>query len=1074
VRKTASASPKSRRRFLRALPPWALALVILLPRLGTPQETSPKDRTARFEVLLKEMDAAVQSGGLDAFKAWTRIHAGEIDNDFIVFIALGAGKPQSEGGLRTALFLASEKGNLKAEADVLFYAGQYYSRISRTKEALDAFGAAEPLYIRLNDILGLGCAYQGEGDIRSLTGDIDAALVLYEKALPLFEKAQSLAGQGYVYRGEGAVHYYRGETAAALALYEKAMPFFEKALDPTGQGAVLKAEGDIYYQRGENDKALATYEKALGFYEKASSPAGRGSVYKAVGDIHFQTGENAKALDMYEKALPLFLAAQDPVGQGNVYKSEGDVFQYTGEKAKALAMYERARPLYERAQALISLGNLFQAEGDIFQYAGDDPKALALYEGALRAFEKAQLSIGQGIVYQREGDLYLRSRDPSRALAMYEKALPFFEKAQEPVGQGNICQREGEAYFQIGESAKALAMYEKALPFFEKAQERSSQGYIWRAEADLLARTGENVKALAMYEKAVAILDKFGDPEGLAAALFGRAGVFAAQGRKAEALDLYEKALATLEGVRARTALAELKTSFMRMEYQDYEKAALFMLGSGYAERGFRVVESMKARGFLDTLAEGLANVDKGLAPALRDRRDSLIARLSASAKAAVQSSDSGKLQALREERDKLQAELDALQMEIRLKNPAYAAVRYPEPVGLAELQRVLRPKEVLVEYYLAEEKAYAFTATAGSFKAIELPRGSKAIRAAVGDYLPWISDPRAKGEDEKKRVAAGEALYALLIEPIAATLAEGSTLLIVPDDALARLPFESLVQVDPATKHPSYLLESYPIKYFQSASVLSFLRTQLKQTGVTDTFIGFGDPVYDYASFVRNAPEAGMEGYEASEDLTKGRFVRAGGSLKRLEHSGEEVREIAAMFRNRAQERLRQEATEENAKASSMAGYGYIHFSCHGLLGDGFQALVLSQIPGEKEDGFLTLGEIMACSYNARLVVLSACETGKGQEERGEGVTGLTRAVMYAGTPAAAVSLWSVSDAATRDLMVRFYRLMIAEGAPKDEALRRAKLEMLRNDQRVWITRSTSIPAGHPFFWAAFVMYGE
>ena len=127
-----------------------------------------------------------------------------------------------------------------------------------------------------------------------------------------------------------------------------------------------------------------------------------------------------------------------------------------------------------------------------------------------------------------------------------------------------------------------------------------------------------------------------------------------------------------------------------------------------------------------------------------------------------------------------------------------------------------------------------------------------------------------------------------------------------------------------------------------------------------------------------------------------------------------------------------------------------------------GFQAIVLSQVPEEKDDGFLTLGELMNCHYNARLVVLSACRTGLGALSRGEGVTGLTRAVMYAGSRAAVVSLWSVSDVGTKELMVRFYRNMIRKGLPKEEALRQAKLGML------------TTKFAHPFFWGAFVLYGE
>jgi CHAT domain-containing protein len=198
------------------------------------------------------------------------------------------------------------------------------------------------------------------------------------------------------------------------------------------------------------------------------------------------------------------------------------------------------------------------------------------------------------------------------------------------------------------------------------------------------------------------------------------------------------------------------------------------------------------------------------------------------------------------------------------------------------------------------------------------------------------------------------------------------------------------------------------------------------------------------------------MEGMKSSDPVRR---------LSRIPGSAEEVKEIGRAFKDTkrdARELLRTDALEKNAKSDNMERYGYIHFAAHGIITDSFQAIALSQIPGSQEDGLLTLGEIMNCRYGAQLVVLSACETGLGRMERGEGVVGLTRAVMYAGSPAVMVSLWSVSDEGTKELMIGFYRNLIRLKMGKEEALRRAKLAMLK-------TRYD-----HPFFWAAFVMYGE
>jgi CHAT domain-containing protein len=263
--------------------------------------------------------------------------------------------------------------------------------------------------------------------------------------------------------------------------------------------------------------------------------------------------------------------------------------------------------------------------------------------------------------------------------------------------------------------------------------------------------------------------------------------------------------------------------------------------------------------------------------------------------------------------------------------------------------------------------------------------------------------------------------------------------------------------------------VEKYMIKYVQSASVLAMLRTQYKKEGLSDKFIGFGDPVYDYERFKSGKRERGdtrNEQNSSSVELTRNSYERAGGKLVRLVGTGEEVKYISRILTDQkqvARSLLRLEAKEAYAKSREMEEFGYIHFATHGILEDEFQAIALSQIPGDTDDGFLTLGEIMNSRYNARLVVLSACETGLGKIERGEGVTGLTRAVMYAGSPAAVVSLWSVSDEGTKELMVRLYGGMIKGELTKADALRLAKLDLIRNRNYA-----------HPYFWSAFVMYGE
>jgi CHAT domain-containing protein len=159
-------------------------------------------------------------------------------------------------------------------------------------------------------------------------------------------------------------------------------------------------------------------------------------------------------------------------------------------------------------------------------------------------------------------------------------------------------------------------------------------------------------------------------------------------------------------------------------------------------------------------------------------------------------------------------------------------------------------------------------------------------------------------------------------------------------------------------------------------------------------------------------------------------------------------------------------EATEENVKDNGLLRTARrIHFATHGLLDEKqpeLSGLVLTRTPGSREDGLLQVYEIFNLELDADLVVLSACDTGLGNAVGGEGLLGVTRALLYAGAHSVVVSLWQVDDTSTPDLMVGFYRHLDKAG-DKAEALRQAKLTMIHEKR-----------FAHPFYWAPFILIGE
>ncbi|HEV2764718.1 MAG TPA: CHAT domain-containing protein, partial [Pyrinomonadaceae bacterium] len=193
--------------------------------------------------------------------------------------------------------------------------------------------------------------------------------------------------------------------------------------------------------------------------------------------------------------------------------------------------------------------------------------------------------------------------------------------------------------------------------------------------------------------------------------------------------------------------------------------------------------------------------------------------------------------------------------------------------------------------------------------------------------------------------------------------------------------------------------------------------------------------------------------------------------TLPKLEYSLREANAITAVApRGSWMKAVDFRASRATATSPALKQFRVVHFATHGLLNEKhpeLSGIVLSMVNerGQPEDGFLSLRDIYQLDLPVELVVLSACRTGLGKQVQGEGLVGLTRGFMYAGAPRVVVSLWRVDDAATAELMGRFYRHLLGKNRPPAAtALRRAKIEMMEAhaDWRA------------PYFWAGLVLQGD
>jgi CHAT domain-containing protein len=369
-------------------------------------------------------------------------------------------------------------------------------------------------------------------------------------------------------------------------------------------------------------------------------------------------------------------------------------------------------------------------------------------------------------------------------------------------------------------------------------------------------------------------------------------------------------------------------------------------------------------------------------------------------------------------------------------------------PLTLEQAQRALPTDVQLAQYVAGEDKLMIWLVTRDGVVTRTSPIGADGLREKVSAYLESLG---ARAPLDKLNRQASD-LYQLLISPIAHQLKPNLTLCVAPDGVLQDLPFAALVS--PESKR--YLIEDFTLVINPSASVFAraIELTARKQRSGSEPFLGFGNPRFDQQRFP---------------------------TLQALPASEQELERIQSLYPHRLILNRRQ--ATESALVSQIGEYEIVHLATHALSDkqpSGLSTIVLaeeSHLGAEaaalkkKTDGVIFDGELQAQEiYNlkperTRLVVLSSCRSGLGDEKRNEALGGLAQAFLVAGVPVVVASLWDIDDDSAAGLMEKFHVAHRMKKLAFGQALRQAQLSFLQ---------TSSIKQRHPFFWATFMVTGN
>jgi len=533
-----------------------------------------------------------------------------------------------------------------------------------------------------------------------------------------------------------------------------------------------------------------------------------------------------------------------------------------------------------------------------------------------------------------------------------------------------------------------------------------------------------------------------------------------------------------------QTAFAERVPSFRRW--------AEWLIVHGDAQAAFAVSERMRARTLLQSIVLRHADTSPALPASESVRLTELKSGLARLDDAMGQEDDSAKRAVLSAERDQAFRDLIILRDELARRYPAYAALSAVRMVTPAEASQLLAADTAAVTYLIGDERLYALVLSArrpletidlgpieGLRESIEAALvltgqdGSRRVwRQTDGRFVVGVTQPGPDAIEISDWRSVARELGQRLIAPLAVALRGTRSWLIVPDGPLALLPFEAL-QVN---NQP--LVATINIAYVQSMSVLAAMQARQTRGAGTSALLSVGAP--DFAATTgKQAPinertevAAVVRGIDDSQAATRRAYDLLQLRWPPLPGAALEIARVQSAFAGKVPTtsltgpRASEPTLQRMERDDDLRRFRYIHVATHGYLSPSVPALsaiVLSPTDvGPGADGYLTAAELPAYHFDSDLIVLSACETGRGSELAGEGILGLPYALFVSGNRSAVLTLWKVVDASTGRFVAQFF-VKVAAGVAPMAALAQTKREFIR-DPRL----------AHPMHWAGFVYYGR
>jgi CHAT domain-containing protein len=905
--------------------------------------------------------------------------------------------PAALNSWQQALQIYRALKNREGERRALWNLGAAYHSLGNYAQAIEYSQQYLAIARELKDRQGEGAALGNLGGAYRFLGNWAKAIEYGQQWLAIAREIKNDQWEVFALGSLGVIYIHLGNYTKAIEYTQQCLAITRSIKYRYGESEALKNLGLAYHGLGNYTKVIEYEQQHLALAREIKDRDGEGGALVHLGIAYIYLGNSAKAIEYAQQSLAIAREIKNRYGEGNALHSLGIAYKSLGNYAQAIEYAQQSLAIAREIKNRQHEGRALDNLGSAYRFLGDYAQAIEYAQQSLAIAREIKDRLGEGVALSNLGLAYYYLGNSAKAIEYAQQQLAIAREIKDRQKEGAALGNLGVAYYNLGNSAKAIEYAQQQLAITRQIKDRQGEGNALGNLGNAYLYLGNSAKAIEYTQQTLMIAREIKDRQGEGLALNNLGAAFWRAGNPTEAEKMLVNAIQVWESMRQMLGSNDAnKVSIFEGQARTYRTLQEVRVAQNNPIAALEIAERGRARAFVDLLTERLSTGDASSVIASAPNQEQI--RQIAKAQNATL----------------VQYSIIYDDFQIQGKPVGRESALY---IWVIQPTGEITFREVDLKPLWQKHNASLASLIVGNQEFLAVRS-----RISLGSTQPQPNLPT---------------LHQLLIEPIASLLPKdpNARVIFIPQDSVFQVPFGALQDAN-----GTYLIEKHTILTAPSIQVLDLTRQQRQKLAQKPANSGralvLGNPTMPSVSSYPGEPKQ---------------------QLSPLPGAEAEAIAIAPLLNTQAitgAQGTKAQIVQKMPQAS------IIHLATHGLL-DNVRGLAsaIALAPSGTDDGLLTAEEIFDMKLQANLVVLSACNTGFGRIT-GDGVIGLSRALISAGVPSVIVSLWAVPDAPTSELMQAFYQ-NLQNNPDKAQALRQAMLTTMKTHPG-------------PRNWAAFTLIGE